>query len=124
MWQGAGSAVSIQYTGTANLSQGSGLSESDQKKSLVGRAAGLVEKGVRVANRYVQENFLEDSRQLGIDTLLMGGGAARRAGPTREPRHPRLRAGALAAAAARLRTAWRQRAALHLRGHVERQRQV
>ena len=79
MWQETGNAVSIQYTGTANLSQGSGLSESDQKKSLVGRATGLVEKGVRVANRYVQENFLEDSRQVGIDTLLMGGGAARRA---------------------------------------------
>ena len=79
MWQETGNAVSIQYAGTANLSQGSGLSESDQKKSLVGRATGLVEKGVRVANRYVQENFLEDSRQVGIDTLLMGGGAARRA---------------------------------------------
>jgi phosphatidylinositol-bisphosphatase len=79
MWQETGNAVSIQYAGTANLSQGSGLAESDQKKSLVGRATGLVEKGVRVANRYVQENFLEDSRQVGIDTLLMGGGAARRA---------------------------------------------
>ena len=65
--------------GDVYKSQGSGLSESDQKKSLVGRATGLVEKGVRVANRYVQENFLEDSRQVGIDTLLMGGGAARRA---------------------------------------------
>ena len=100
MWQETGNAVSIQYTGTANLSQGSGLAESDQKKSLVGRATGLVEKGVRVANRYVQENFLEDSRQVGIDTLLMGGGAARRApglpvtrgtsgselAPTRRPR--------------------------------------
>ena len=42
-------------------------------KSLVERASGLVEKGVKTAQRYVHENFLEDTKQVAIDALLGGG---------------------------------------------------
>ena len=66
-------SFSLQYTGTSNLSKGSNITGNAPRKSVLERASGLVEKGVKTAQRYVHENFLEDTRQLAIDTLLGGG---------------------------------------------------
>lgn len=44
MWMETGDAISLQYTGTANLSKGSSITGGETKKSLIERASGLVEK--------------------------------------------------------------------------------
>ena len=74
LWAETGDALSLQYTGTANLSRGTGIAEGDAKKSLMEKGFGLVEKGVRTVNRYVQEQLFDDARQSSIDCLLGGGG--------------------------------------------------
>lgn len=44
LWGEAGDVISMQYTGTANLTKGSHLTSDAPRKSLVERASGLVEK--------------------------------------------------------------------------------
>eukprot|EP00900_Chrysochromulina_parva_P000433 jgi/Chrpa1/10390/Chrysochromulina_OHIO_Genome00020297-RA len=76
LWTEAGDVISVQYTGTSNLSKGSGIlgeDASEKKKSLFEKARGAVEKGVKTAQRFVNEQFLEDTRQAAIDTLLGAG---------------------------------------------------
>ena len=73
LWTESGDAISLQYTGTANLSKGSNITGDQPKKNLFDRASGLVEKGVRTAQRYVNDNFFEDTRQSAMDALLGGG---------------------------------------------------
>ena len=73
IWALTGDSLSVQYTGTANLSKGSGIGEARAPKGSVGRALGLVEKGVRTVNRYVHEHLLEDVRHASISSLLGGG---------------------------------------------------
>ena len=60
-------------------SQGSNLADdmTERKKSVFERARGAVEKGVKTAQRYVHEQFLEDTKQAAIDTLLSGGSGLR-----------------------------------------------
>ena len=73
LWTETGDMISLQYTGTSNLSKGSNITGEAARKSLMERASGLVEKGVKTAQRYVHENFLEDTKQVAIDALLGGG---------------------------------------------------
>ena len=73
LWAETGDAISIQYTGTSNLSKGSNITGDAPKKSMFDRASGLVEKGVKTVNRYVHEQFLEDTKQAAIDALLGAG---------------------------------------------------
>ena len=56
----------FQYTGFSNLtsvSKSPGVDDASGRKSLMSMARNTVEKGVKAANRYIQEQFLEDSRQ-------------------------------------------------------------
>jgi len=76
MWGDTGDVLSVQYTGFSNLSsvsKSSGLEETNVRRSFVQRAGQMVEKGVKAANRYIQEQFLEDNRQQAIDLMLYGG---------------------------------------------------
>ena len=73
LWTETGDLLSIQYTGTANLSKGTNITGDTPRKSFVERASGFVEKGVKTAERYVKENFMEDTKQAAIDSLLGGG---------------------------------------------------
>ena len=73
LWTECGDQISIQYTGTANLSKGSHLTGDAPKKSLIEKASGFVEKASRTVNRYVHEQFLEDTKQGAIESLLSGG---------------------------------------------------
>ena len=73
IWALTGDSLSVQYTGTANLSKGSGIGEARAPKGSIGRALGFVEKGVRTVNRYMHEHLLEDVRHASIGSLLGGG---------------------------------------------------
>ena len=77
LWSDTGDVISLQYTGTSNLSKGFSITGDASKKSFFDRASGLVEKGVKTVNRFVHEQFLEDTRQAAIDSLLGAGKGAR-----------------------------------------------
>ena len=85
MWSDTGDVISVQYTGFSNLtsvSKSPGVDDASARKSLVSMARHTVEKGVKAANRYIQEQFLEDSRQQAIDLMLCGGHQRRSRGPS------------------------------------------
>ena len=114
LWAETGDALSLQYTGTANLSRGTGIAEGDAKKSLMEKGFGLVEKGVRTVNRYVQEQLFDDAASRRSIACSAAAAARRplasRVGRPIPPRRERRRR--------------RLPAALALHRHVQRQRQV
>ena len=82
LWAETGDVISIQYTGTSMTQTkdgGDGVGgEPEKKKSVFGNLSGLLEKGAKVANRYVSETFMEDHRQISIDALLRATGEGTR----------------------------------------------
>ena len=77
LWTETGDAISMQYTGTSNLSKGSNITGDAPKKSFFDKASGFAEKAAKTVNRYVHEQFLEDTKQVAIDALLGVGQPAR-----------------------------------------------